>query len=41
VPQGLNPDAIQAALTDGVLELRIPKPESLKPHRISNPGARR
>jgi hypothetical protein len=27
-------DAIQAALTHGVLELRIPKPESLKPHRI-------
>jgi HSP20 family protein len=34
VPQGLNPDAIQAELTHGVLELRIPKPESLKPHRI-------
>jgi HSP20 family protein len=34
VPQGLNPDAVQAALSDGVLELRIPKPESLKPHRI-------
>src|SRR4051812_18380532 len=34
VPQGLNPDAIEAALNHGVLELRIPKPESLKPHRI-------
>jgi HSP20 family protein len=34
VPQGLNPDAVQAALSNGVLELRIPKPESLKPHRI-------
>jgi HSP20 family protein len=34
VPAGLNPDTVQAALTDGVLELRIPKPESLKPHRI-------
>src|SRR3954469_15732559 len=34
VPQGLNPDAVQAELTHGVLELRIPKPESLKPHRI-------
>jgi HSP20 family protein len=34
VPAGLNPDTVQAALTDGVVELRIPKPESLKPHRI-------
>jgi HSP20 family protein len=34
VPQGLNPDDVQAALSNGVLELRIPKPESLKPHRI-------
>ena len=34
VPQGLNPDAVQANLTDGVLELRIPKPESMKPRRI-------
>jgi HSP20 family protein len=35
VPQGLNPDAIQASLKDGVLTLRIPKPEQLKPHRIN------
>jgi HSP20 family protein len=34
VPRGLNPDAIQASLHDGVLELRIPKPEELKPRRI-------
>jgi HSP20 family protein len=34
VPPGLNPDAIQASLADGVLTLRIPKPEQLKPHRI-------
>jgi len=34
VPQGLNPDAVQAELTHGVLQLRIPRPESLKPHRI-------
>ena len=34
VPRGLNPDAIEASLTDGVLTLRIPKPESLKPRRI-------
>jgi HSP20 family protein len=34
VPRGLSPDAIQASLKDGVLSLRIPKPEQLKPHRI-------
>jgi HSP20 family protein len=34
VPHGLNPDQIHASLSDGVLELRIPKPESLKPRRI-------
>jgi HSP20 family protein len=34
VPQGLGPDAVQASLNSGVLELRIPKPEQLKPHRI-------
>src|SRR4051812_8262515 len=34
VPQGLNPDAVQAELAHGVLQLRIPRPESLKPHRI-------
>src|SRR3954471_6604276 len=34
VPPGRDPDTVQAAWTDGVLELRIPKPESLKPHRI-------
>jgi HSP20 family protein len=34
VPPGLSPDAIQASLKDGVLTLRIPKPEQLKPHRI-------
>jgi HSP20 family protein len=34
VPQGLDPNAVQASLRDGVLTLRIPKPEQLKPHRI-------
>jgi HSP20 family protein len=34
VPRGLDPDAIEASLTDGVLHLRIPKPESLKPRKI-------
>jgi HSP20 family protein len=34
VPRGLDPDAIRASLKDGVLSLEIPKPESLKPHKI-------
>jgi HSP20 family protein len=34
VPRGLDPGAVEASLSDGVLSLRIPKPESLKPHRI-------
>jgi HSP20 family protein len=35
VPRGLDADQIQASLSDGVLSLWIPKPESLKPRRIS------
>jgi HSP20 family protein len=38
VPRGLDPDAIEASLTNGVLHLRIPKPESLKPRRIEIKG---
>jgi HSP20 family protein len=34
VPGGLNPDAIDASLSDGVLTLRIPKPETQRPRRI-------
>jgi HSP20 family protein len=34
VPPGLNPDAIEASISDGVLKLHIPKPESLRPRRI-------
>ncbi len=34
VPTGLDPDAIAATVADGVLTLRIPKPETLKPRRI-------
>jgi HSP20 family protein len=34
VPRGLDPDAVQAEVVDGVLTLRIPKPEELKPRRI-------
>lgn len=39
VPRGLDPNAIAASLTDGVVTLRIPKPESMKPHRIPIKGA--
>jgi HSP20 family protein len=34
VPRGLDPDAIQASLDAGVLTLRIPKPEKLRPKRV-------
>jgi HSP20 family protein len=34
VPRGLDPDAVQATLSDGVLNLRVPKPETLRPKRI-------
>jgi len=34
VPRGLDPDAIDASLSDGVLTLRIPKPETTRPRRI-------
>ena len=34
VPRGLDPGAVTASLKDGVLTLRVPKPESLKPHKI-------
>jgi HSP20 family protein len=35
LPAGLDPDAIEANLADGVLTMRIPKPEPLKPRRIA------
>jgi len=34
VPRGLNPDSVTAEVHDGVLMLRIAKPERLKSHRI-------
>jgi HSP20 family protein len=34
VPRGLDPDAIEASLKDGVLKLRMPKPERMRPRRI-------
>jgi HSP20 family protein len=35
LPQGIATDVISADFTDGVLEVRIPKPEERKPQRIS------
>src|SRR3954447_20451337 len=34
VPKGLDPERITASLTDGVLTLHVPRPESRKPRRI-------
>jgi HSP20 family protein len=34
LPTGVNEDSIQADYRDGVLEVRVPKPEEQKPKRI-------
>jgi HSP20 family protein len=34
LPEGVDPDRIEAAFHDGVLDVRIPKPEQRKPRRI-------
>jgi HSP20 family protein len=34
LPDGIDGEQIQAAFTNGVLEVRIPKPEQRKPRRI-------
>jgi HSP20 family protein len=34
VPGGLNPDAVEASMADGVLTMAIPRPEQPKPHRV-------
>ena len=35
LPEGINPEAVQASFENGVLEVRIPKPEERKPRKIS------
>lgn len=35
LPDGINPESIQAHLDKGVLELQIPKPEQRKPRRVA------
>ena len=34
LPQGVEVDAVTARFTDGVLEIRVPKPASIMPRRI-------
>ena len=34
LPDGVDPERIEASFTDGVLEVRIPKPEERKPRRF-------
>ena len=35
LPKGIDPEAISAGFENGVLEVRIPKPEESKPRKIS------
>jgi len=35
LPEGINPEAVQATFDRGVLEVRIPKPEERKPRKVS------
>src|SRR3954451_25093419 len=38
LPHGVDPDSVTANFDNGVLEIRIPKPEERKPRRISISG---
>lgn len=35
LPEGVDPEAVQASFDRGVLEVRIPKPEERKPRRVA------
>jgi HSP20 family protein len=35
LPGGIDADSVAAEFDDGVLEVRIPKPEQRKPHRVA------
>src|ERR671926_1022727 len=39
LPQGIDPEAVTASFNNGVLEVRIPKPEQRKPRRIEIGGS--
>ncbi len=34
LPEGVDADAIKATVTNGVLEVQIPKPEAVKPRKV-------
>jgi len=34
LPDGVDPDTVEATYADGVLEVKIPKPEQRKPRRV-------
>jgi HSP20 family protein len=35
LPDGIDADSVTADFSDGVLEVRIPRPEQRKPHRVA------
>jgi HSP20 family protein len=35
LPEGIDPEAVQASFDNGVLEVRIPKPEQRKPRKVA------
>jgi HSP20 family protein len=35
LPEGIDPDSVQARFENGVLEVRVPKPEQRKPRRVA------
>jgi len=35
LPEGVDPEAVQASFDRGVLEVRIPKPEQRKPRKVT------
>jgi HSP20 family protein len=35
VPEGIDPESVTARVDRGILEVRIPKPEQHKPHRVT------
>jgi len=35
LPEGIDPQSIEASFDKGVLEVRIPKPQERKPHRVA------
>ena len=41
LPEGIDPEGIEASFNNGVLEVRVPKPEERKPRRVAiNVGGR-